>query len=203
MIIPQKNNIWFVLVYPKYTIADVINIKNHFDNHQKFYCITDHKYNSYPNDINFLQCKEYDLYAWWNKILLFKFDDEVNSHSNKNFYFDLDLVINDKNCINTILNQIDDEYLTLIDTHWKNDQYFNYGKKLFGKNLYKYTQYGNSSIMSWKTSSQRYLFDKLNEDLDFHINDNFGDDPFINRYGKINYFKNIKFGYSKDSQIEL
>lgn len=177
--------VFCVLVKPKYSLSDVISLYDDvskFLDNFRFVCLTDHN-NLFHPKITFIDISEYDLDTWWNKVLLF--DQSISSDIN--IYFDLDVKIY-KN-IDPLIEQIDDEHIALVDTPWKNSDYF--AQKYKGVRAYKIADalfhYGNSSVMGWKNNHQ-YLVDMLFDDFFTHTSQHYGDDTFINKYGKVKYF---------------
>jgi hypothetical protein len=178
--------IFCVLVKPKYTFGDVQRLYNSISKNinQKFefVCLTDHETMIY-NNIDMINVSSYDLETWWNKVLMFdrKYSGDVN------LYFDLDVDINSP--IDPLIDQIEDEHITVVDTPWKDSSYF--AQKYKGVRAYKIADalfyYGNTSVMGWKGNKQ-HLVDLLLSDLFTHTSQHYGDDTFINKNAKIKYF---------------
>lgn len=178
--------VYCVLVRPKYTVDDVIRLNEslrlHLTKPHRLICLTDWHYLEH-SDIEFINITDYDLDTWWNKVLVF--DSSISNDIN--LYFDLDTMIY-KN-IDLLVEQIDDKHITVVDTPWKNEQYF--AQKYKGVRAYKIADalfhYGNTSVMGWKGSKQ-FLVDMLFEDMFTHVSQHYGDDTFINKYGNVRYF---------------
>lgn len=178
--------IFCVLVKPKYTFSNVISLYNKVSkniNHEfEFVCLTDHEPFIY-NGINMVNVSSYDLDTWWNKVLMF---DKQHS-GNTNLYFDLDVDI--CSSIDCLVEQIDHEHITVVDTPWKDSSYF--AQKYKGVRAYKIADalfyYGNTSVMGWRGDKQ-HLVDLLLSDIFTHTSQHYGDDTFINKNAKIKYF---------------
>lgn len=178
--------VFCVCVAPKYTFDDVITLYQSVSNHLKldfeFVCLADQEY--FHDGITTYDVKSYDLDTWWNKVLVF----DKKFSKNINLYFDLDVIINED--ISSLVDQLDDQHITVVNTPWKNDRYF--AQRYLGTRAYKIADalfhYGNTSVMGWKNDKQ-YLVDALFNDFFHHTSKNFGDDTFINKNGKVNYFK--------------
>jgi len=192
-------DIFCVWVKPKYTIEHVYklwvscqqNIKVPF----RFICLTDRYWIREP--IEFIDVDQYQLDTWWNKMLIFnpqynKFDTCL--------YFDLDVKINRD--ITHIINEIDDEHLFVVDTPWKDEDYFTRFSHRFKTSAF--LEYGNTSVMGWKKNSHQYLLGMFMGDIFKHTVEHYGDDTFINRNGNIKYFKSVSITlpcYYKDEDI--
>lgn len=178
--------VFCVLVKPKYNFSDVVKLHNSVEKYLKkpfeFVCLTDHEELIY-NRIEMKNISHYELDTWWNKVLIFdkKYSGDVN------LYFDLDVTINDN--INPLVDQLDNEHIFVVDTPWKDSDYF--AQKYKGLRAYKIADalfhYGNTSVMGWKGDHQ-YLVDKLLDDVFTHTSKHFGDDTYINKHGKVKYF---------------
>lgn len=177
--------VFCVLIKPKYSVDDVVNLRDNVSEHLKqqfnMVCLTDREF-SVPG-VQTIDVSSYDLETWWNKVLLF---DQTISRD-VNLYFDLDVKIH-KN-IDCLLEQIDDTNITVVDTPWKDKKYFD--QKLVSVFAYQradaFLHYGNTSVMGWKGNKQ-YIVDLLLSDIFTHTSQHFGDDTFINKYAKVNYF---------------
>ena len=90
-----------------------------------------------------------------------------------------------------LLNNITEENITVVDTVWKNENYFKNAKKVRRNSAF--FSYGNSSVLGWTGNSHQFLVDML-FDYPMHTIEHFGDDTYINKYGKIKYFDQ-KIGY--------
>jgi len=110
--------------------------------------------------------------------------DKTISGPDINIYFDLD--INIMGNIDFLLESITDTNVTVVDTIWKNKNYFHLNKNVKFKDAY--ISYGNSSVLGWKANSHQFLVDML-LDNPMHTIEHYGDDTFINKYGKVNYFQ--------------
>ena len=184
-------NVFCVLVKPSYSLKYVDRlyeqIKNNLSYEFNFICLTDTNYQSiYP--IKFIDVKSYELDTWWNKVLIF---DKSISGNDKNLYFDLDILV--KGNLDFLVDDIEDDYLHVVNTLWKDEKYFKLIKKSkYGKSDFfnrAFYCYGNSSVMGWKGNQHQHLVDLLLSDLNKHVIEHFGDDTFINLYGKIKYFQ--------------
>lgn len=184
--IMDKVRVFCVLVKPKYTFSNVLKLEKQLRQHLhlpfEMVCLTDHEELIYDN-IKLINIASYDLETWWNKVLIFS--DKFSS--NINLYFDLDIEINDN--ITSLVDQLDNNHIFVVDTPWKNHEYF--AQKYKGVRAYKIADalfhYGNTSVMGWKGHHQ-YLVDHLLSDIFTHTSKHFGDDTFINRHGKVEYF---------------
>lgn len=130
--------------------------------------------------ITFIDIREYDLDTWWNKVLIFKYADY-------GLYFDLDVDVKMK--LDFLLEDIADDYISVVATPWKDEAYFQQKSSRIA-NLDAFLCYGNTSVMGWK-GDHTYLIDLLFSDLFKHTAENFGDDTFINRNGRIKYFREV------------
>lgn len=175
-----------VLFKPKYTFSDVQrlydDVSKNLSYKFEFVCLTDQDTMIY-NNIHMINVASYDLETWWNKVLMF----DKRFSKNTNLYFDLDIKINVN--IDNLVDQIEDDLITVVDTPWKDSNYF--AQKYKGVRAYKIADalfhYGNTSVMGWKGHHQ-YLVDMLLDDVFTHTSKHFGDDTFINKYGKVKYF---------------
>lgn len=178
-------SVFCVCVKPAYTLDDVVmlydNVKQHLKLDFEFICLTDTEMSH--KDIQFIDVSSYDLDTWWNKVLVFSEDISKDI----NLYFDLDVKINQD--ITPLLDQIDGINITVVDTPWKDKQYF--AQKYKGLRAYKIGDalfhYGNTSVMGWRGHRQQ-LVDLLLNDVFHHTSKNYGDDTFINRNSLVRYF---------------
>lgn len=178
--------VFCVLVKPKYSVDDVVNLRDNVSEHLKkrfnMVCLTDRDITE-PG-IEFINVSSYDLETWWNKVLLF--NNTISRDTN--LYFDLDVKIHQS--IDCLLEQIDDTNITVVDTPWKDKKYFD--QKLASEFAYRrshsFLHYGNTSVMGWKGDKQ-YIVDLLLSDVFTHTTQHFGDDTFINSNAKVKYFK--------------
>jgi hypothetical protein len=113
--------------------------------------------------------------------------DPQYSKSDTCLYFDLDVKINRD--ITHIINEIDDQHLFVVDTPWKDKDYFNQLSHRIKTKAF--LEYGNTSVVGWKKNSHQYLLGLFMSDIYKHTSENFGDDTFINRNGNIKYFKSV------------
>jgi hypothetical protein len=133
--------------------------------------------------------------GWWNKMIIFNYTSPIN------VYFDLDISIHGN--LDCLLDYQQINTLTIVDTPWKTQKYFD--QKLKNPGVYKrpeaYLHYGNSSVMLW--DNQRQLWNKFVKDIDRYCAEFFGDDGFIAKYGQPRYFTglNIRPFYLEDNLI--
>lgn len=163
-----------------------------------FICLTDVDVVS-DRPIKFINVDYYSLDTWWNKVLIF---DQSISGPNYNLYFDLDTKI--LNNLDFLLQHIEEDSVSVIDTIWKDQKYFNnkYFFPIWYKRADAFFAYGNSSVMGWIGNKHQYLVDLLFDDLFKHTTEHYGDDTFINKYGKIKYFPPVISREFGDIQIE-
>ena len=184
-------DIFSVWVKPKYTYEDVVRLYLSCSKYIKvpfrFVCLTDHNWNREP--IETIQVGEYELDTWWNKLLIF---DPQFSKNNTSLYFDLDTKITTD--ITYMIDELDDDHLFVVDTPWKDQEYFNQTSSRV--NTKAFLEYGNTSVMGWKNKSHGYLLGILMSDIFKHTAEHYGDDTFINRSGNIKYFKSVSIDYS-------
>lgn len=165
-------------------------LKKYLSREFNLICLTDQQPSS-DRPITFVDITEYELDTWWNKVLIFKF-------ANYGLYFDLDIEIRHK--LYFIFDDIEAENITIVDTPWKNDEYF--AQKSTRVSLSAFLSYGNSSVIGW-SGDHSYLTDMLLEDVFKHTVEHFGDDTFISAYGKkIKYFKQKIDTYDRSGLIE-
>jgi len=126
--------------------------------------------------ITFIDIREYDLDTWWNKVLIFKYADY-------GLYFDLDVDVKMK--LDFLLEDIVDNYISVVDTPWKDEAYFAQNSTRVATEAF--LCYGNTSVMGWR-GDHTYLIDMLLDDVFKHTSQNYGDDTFINRNGRVKYF---------------
>jgi len=167
-------------VKPKYTKEHVerlyLLIDKYLSRDFELICLTDRDESS-DLPIQFARVDEYELDTWWNKILIF----EKCNHDCTNLYFDLDVNILGK--LEFLLDDIDTESVTLVDTLWKPKDMSDRDPRFFC--------YGNSSVMGWIGKSHAFLAEMLLSDVFKHTSEHYGDDTFINKYGKIRYFSHM------------
>lgn len=182
-------NVYCVWVKPKYHWDDVVRLYSlcveYLSVPFNFFCLTDQPWFLY-DQITIIDVREYQLDSWWNKVLIF---DNKISGEDKNLYLDLDVDITAD--ITELLDDIDQDHLHVVDTPWKDEKYFNqkYSSYSILKRADSYFSYGNSSVMGWIGNSHSYLTKMLLNDVFKHTLEHYGDDTFINKYGKIKYFK--------------
>lgn len=88
--------------------------------------------------------------------------------------------------IDFLLEDIHEGSITIVDTPWKDDEYFAQSKNRVSFSAF--LSYGNSSVIGWN-GDHSYLADMLLEDVFKHTTEHFGDDTFISKYGRIKYFR--------------
>ena len=139
-------------------------------------CLTDSDHKT-DIPVRFIDITAVDLDTWWNKVLIF---DNSISGQGQNLYFDLDTKIVGN--VDFLLDEIEHNKLAVVDTPWK-------PKDIIDKDP-KFYCYGNSSVMGWFGDEHDYLSSLLLSDIFKHTAEHYGDDTFINHYGKIKYFSN-------------
>jgi len=139
-------------------------------------CLTDQTLES-DLPITFIDVREYELDTWWNKVLIFKYADY-------GLYFDLDVDIKMK--LDFLFDDIQDDYISVVDTPWKDEAYFS--QKSTRVSLEAFLYYGNTSVMGWR-GNHTYLVDMLLDDVFEHTTKHYGDDTFINMHGRVKYFR--------------
>lgn len=181
-------NIYCVWVKPGYSLKHVENLLDQCTKYIKydftFFCLTDQQIKS-SKPITFVNVESFGLDTWWNKVLIF---DTNISGNGVNFYLDLDTkILGDIGCL---IECIDQDYLYVVDTIWKDQKYFDQRYKFpeWNKRADSFFTYGNSSIMGWRADSHSYLTKLLLDDVFKHTIEHYGDDTFINKYGNIKYF---------------
>ena len=183
-------DIFCVWVKPKYTHEDVVRLylscNKYIQTPFRFVCLTDQHWAREP--IEMINISEFELDTWWNKMLIF---NPAFSKNDTCLYFDLDTKITSD--ITHIVDELDDDHLFVVDTPWKDDQYFKQVGK-YGRES-AFLEYGNTSVMGWKNHSHKYLLTKFGSDIYKHTSEHFGDDTFINRNGDIKYFKSVSIDY--------
>ena len=169
-----------VLAKPKYTIQHVERLYGLLDRYLSrefnLVCLTDQTLSS-DLPISFINVREYELDTWWNKVLIFQY-------ANYGLYFDLDVDI--KKNIDFLLEDIENGKICVVDTPWKDKAYFEQTSSRV--NTEAFLCYGNTSVMGWR-GNHTYLVSLLFENIFKHVLENYGDDTFINRNGKIKYFR--------------
>lgn len=146
----------------------------------KFICLTDRDESS-DKPIEFIRVDGYELDTWWNKVLIFK--DGVSGES-INLYFDLDVSI--VRMIDSLIDDIEHDKLCVVDTVWKDREW---NDEIIMDRKDAFISYGNSSVMGWIGRSHDFLTQMLLEDVYKHTSEHYGDDTFIQKYGRIKYFK--------------
>jgi len=178
-------NVYCVLVKPKYSIEHVENlydqVRKYLTHDFKMTCLTDTEWKT-DRPIEFIDVTSYELDTWWNKILLF---NRNICGAGINLYFDLDVLIR-KN-IDFLVEDVRQGVLKVVDTVWKNDEWWRLVEKLDYKNKERFFCNGNSSVMSWVGDSHHYLYEMLMNDVFKHTSEHYGDDTFINKYGRVMY----------------
>lgn len=178
--------VFCVLVKPKYSVDDVVKLRDNLTEHLKYnfnmICLSDREFN--VPGVEVVDVSSFDLETWWNKVLIF--DKSISR--DVNLYFDLDIKIHQD--ITPLIEQLDNDNITVVDTPWKDKKYFD--QKLASEFAYRrshsFLHYGNTSVMGWKGDKQ-YIVDLLLSDVFTHTSQHFGDDTFINKHAKVNYFK--------------
>ena len=156
---------WGTKYGPKYVYNLRTMVQRNLTHKHNFVCLTDD-----PTDINcdtILFPENNDLETYWNKMYLFKRD----MLKGKCVYFDLDIVI--QNNIDEIVNYTDK--LTGVYTYWndlKSDGSYPYA-------ILKWKVPFNSSVMAWTAEDYYWVWDKFDEDRDWHIIKYYGDDKFL------------------------
>jgi len=142
-----------------------VMVRKYLNAEHRFVCLTED-----PTDV---KCetialpKDNDLEGWWNKMYLFSSDYLKDTC----LYFDLDTVIQQP--IDCLLDYQDK--LTGVYTYW-NDFYTD-GDYPFA--MLKYKTPFNSSVMVWKAEEYYWVYDKFNDDRDWHVIKYYGDDKFL------------------------
>lgn len=180
-------NVYCVLVKPKYSIEHVENlydqVRKYLTHDFKMTCLTDTDWKT-DRPIEFFDVTPFELDTWWNKVLLF--NREVCSPG-INLYFDLDTLIS-KN-IDFLVEDVQQGVLKVVDTVWKDDRWWKAVEKLDHKHKERFFCNGNSSVMGWVGGSHHYLYEMLMKDIFKHTTEHYGDDTFINKYGRVMYFR--------------
>lgn len=143
-------------------------------------CLTDSVWET-NCPIQFVDVKHLELDTWWNKVALFSKDI---SGSNINLYFDLDIDI--VGSIDFLIEDLEADKLSVVDTLWKDGSFVEDGLKT--KRGSSFFCYGNSSVMGWIGNSHNFLFEQL-IDNPFIMVEHYGDDTYINKDGNIKYFR--------------
>ena len=174
------------MVKPSYSIEHVERlydqVRKYLTRNFKFICLTDSGWKT-DRPIEFIDAARFELDTWWNKVALFS--REV-SGPGINLYFDLDTLI--KGSVNFLADEVKQGFLKVVDTVWKNDEWWRLVDKLDHKNKEGFFCNGNSSVMGWVGDSHHYLFEMLMSDIFKHTSEHYGDDTFINKYGRVAYF---------------
>lgn len=127
----------------------------------------------YTDDTTGLNCDSIlipqsdDLETYWHKLGLFK----SCMFKGTCLYFDLDVVI--QNNIDDLL--LYDNKLTGVYTYWDDV----YTGEDYPFATFKYKTPFNSSVMVWKAEDYYWIWDKFQEDVNWHIVKYYGDDKFI------------------------
>jgi hypothetical protein len=103
------------------------------------------------------------LKKWWNKLALFS---DKMPFEGECLYFDLDIDI--KSNPQTFINKSNS--LTIINSYWKDEMY--YDKHAYDVNI-------NSSIITWNSSEQHYIWKSFNKNRDYFMRKYKGIDRFI------------------------
>ena len=103
------------------------------------------------------------LKKWWNKLALFS---DKMPFAGECLYFDLDIDI--KSNPNTFINKFNS--LTVIHSYWKDKMY--YDKHAYDVNI-------NSSIITWNSSEQYYVWERFNKNRDYFMRKYKGIDRFM------------------------
>ena len=170
---------------PKYSVSDVERLFNmcckYISIDFKFNCLTDGPARI-ENSIQYYNIEKYELDTWWNKMLIFHNDYSSNGI---NIFFDLDISI-EKN-IDCLINMIDDDKISVVDTPWKNAKYFAQNSK----NKDAFLAYGNTSVIGWIGKKHHILFERFYDNIFEVTSKHFGDDTYINQYENKRYFDTI------------
>lgn len=179
-------NVHCVLVKPKYSVEHVEKlydqIRKYLTYDFKMLCLTDGNWKT-DRPVEFNNVERFELDTWWNKVVLF---NREFSGEGINLYFDLDVLIHGN--IDFLVEDVKQGILKVVDTVWKNDRWWGLVDKLPQKNKERFFCNGNTSVMGWVGDSHHYLFELLMSDVFKHTAEHYGDDTFINKYGKVSYF---------------
>ena len=180
-------NVYCVLVKPKYSIEHVESlygqIRKYLTHEFKMTCLTDSLWST-DLPIDFIDVGEYELDTWWNKVAVF--DGKISGRG-INLYFDLDVKIHGS--IDFLVEDVEDGVLKVVDTVWKNEKWWKLVEQSTVRNKDKFFGYGNTSVMGWIGDSHDYLLKMLLDEVFKHTSEHYGDDTFINKYGRVAYFK--------------
>ena len=169
--------VYSILVKPKYTIDDVINVhemcKKYLCGDFEHYCLTDDI--AQFEDIDFctpIDVSLYDLQGFWFKILLFK--EGFCKPGSKCIFFDLDSKI--LKPIEPLLQHIDGRLFLGVNPDKFDSSYVN---RVLRDRKGKYMTMVNSSLMMWIGGDHKSLWDKFNEDPDYYMLMYPGNDEFL------------------------
>lgn len=194
-------NVYCVLVKPSYSIEHVERLYDQVHRYLtrdfKFICLTDSDWKT-DRPIEFIDARRFELDTWWNKVALFS---EEISGAGVNLYFDLDVLI--EGSIDFLVDEVKQGVLKVVDTVWKNDKWWKLVEKMDHKNKEKFFCNGNTSVMGWIGDSHHYLFEMLMSDVFRHTMEHYGDDTFVNKYGKVAYFPKKIMSTSAQREVRL
>lgn len=149
----------------KYTAADVnkqaLCIKKYTNN--KIYCFTEDRSDVVINCIDIPRRPK--LMRWWNKMHLFRNDFPLSGQC---VLFDLDILIKDNPF--KFIEKVDWNYPTFIRRKFKMEKFFR---------EHSYDTELNSSILTWTSHHNTYIWDMFNKNIDYHTRKYKGIDRFF------------------------
>ena len=162
-----------------YTDENVYDLKHQI---QKYFA-HDYKLNLLTNDttmnapdVKIKSVVDYDLWGWWNKMLLF---DKKFTGPELNLYIDLDTVI--ENDISKIIHFAPREMLTGLYSYWKPIDWEQVAYKSSGYDkAFKHSTLFNSSIMMWHGNDLQHITDLFLDNLDQNLLHFRGNDEYLN-----------------------
>jgi len=131
-------------------------------------------------DVKIKSVVDYDLWGWWNKMLLFSKDF---TGPELNIYIDLDTVI--QRDISNIVHFANNNMLTLLYSYWKPIDWEQTAYKASGyKQEFKHSTLLNSSIMMWHGNQLQHITELFFDNLDKNLVHFRGNDEYLSSFHK-------------------
>ena len=166
-----------------YLDTHVMELKNQLDQRFKrnirFFCLTNESSIASP-DVNLMDVSKYDMWGWWNKMLLFK---KPYTQPGLNIYIDLDTVI--QRDITDIIYYAVHNKLTTIYCYFKPIDWERQAYPASGFNpFFKHVTLMNSSFMMWYDDELEFIWNQFEREMDKTMVVLRGNDEYLNLFHK-------------------
>ena len=161
-------------------VMDLVNqIRTYFPLEHRINLLSNNTTINAP-DYNIKDVTKYDLWGWWNKMLLF---DKKFTGPELNIYIDLDTVI--QRDFKDIIHYAFRDKLTMLYSFWKPIDWETQAYRVSGYNKsFKHATLINSSIMMWHGNDLNYITEEFLYDQDKVMLEFRGNDEYMYKFHK-------------------